>query len=79
MSKLTKEDVNNFAVSKNVILGEEELDFVYEFVKKNWDQVIKNPKLLNLERFQDRFTQDNFIKIKKLFTEYSAKYQAFLQ
>ena len=79
MSNLSKEEVNNFAIKKNVNLSNEELDFIYIFIKKNWEQVIKNPKLLNLERYQNRFTPENFIKIKKLFTEYSSKYQAFLK
>lgn len=78
MSRLTKEDVNNFAISKNVILSENELNFTYDFVKKNWEQVIKNPKLLHLERYQNQFSPENFSKIQKLFNEYSAKYQAFL-
>lgn len=78
MEKLTKDDVNNFAISKNTHLSSEELDFVYVFVKKNWEQVIKNPKLLNLDRYKDHFSPENFAKIKKLFNEYSAKYQAFL-
>lgn len=79
MMRLTKEDVNNFALSKNIVLSPEELDFTYLFVKKNWEQVIKNPNLLNLERYQDKFSPENFIKIKKLFNEYSSRYQAFLK
>lgn len=78
MARITKDDINNFALSKNTNLSEEELDFVYHFVKKNWEQVIKNPKLLNLERYKDHFSPENFNKIKKLFEEYSAKYQNFL-
>ncbi len=78
MTRLTPEDVNNFAISKNVFLSQEELDFVYAFVKKNWEQVIKNPKLLHLERYQSHFSPDNYQKIQKLFLEYSSKYQAFL-
>ncbi len=79
MMRLTKEEVNNFAISKNINLSSEELDFTYEFVKKNWEQVIKNPNLLNLERYKDKFSPDNFVKIKKLFNEYSSRYQAFLK
>lgn len=78
MSKLTRDDVNNFAISKNVNLSENELNFVYDFVKKNWEQVIKNPKLLHLERYRNQFSPENFAKIQKLFMEYSSKYQAFL-
>ncbi len=79
MANMTKDDINNFAVTKNINLSAEELDFVYEFVKKNWEQVLNNPKLLNLDRYKNRFSDDNFIKIKKLFNEYSAKYQSFLK
>ncbi len=79
MLNLTKEEVNNFALKKNVYLSDEELDFTYNFVKKNWEQVIKNPSLLNLDRYKNQFSSDNFTKITKLFNEYSAKYQAFLK
>ena len=79
MARLTKEDINNFALKKNANLSPEELDFTYDFIKKNWEQVIKNPKLLHLERYQNQFSPENFQKIQKLFNEYSAKYQAFLK
>lgn len=79
MMRLTKEEVNNFAISKNINLSNEELEFTYAFIKKNWEQVIKNPNLLNLERYKDKFTPENFSKIKKLFNEYSSRYQAFLK
>lgn len=79
MENLKVEEVNKFAISKNISLSKEELDFTYLFVKKNWEQVIKNPKLLNLERYKEHYTPENFQKIEKLFLEYSAKYQNFLK
>ena len=78
MGRMTVQDVNNFAVSKNIYLSGEELQFVYEFINKNWEQVVKNPKLLNLDRYQDRFSKENFEKIKKLFLEYSSRYSSFI-
>ncbi len=78
MNNLTKEEVNNFALSKNINLTNEELTFTYDFVKKNWEQVINNPKLLNLDRFKDKFSPENFTKIEKLFNEYSARYKSLL-
>lgn len=78
MKNLSKEDVNNFALQKNIHLSNEELEFVYVFVKKNWQQVVKNPKLLNLEHYKNHFSKENYPKIVRLFNEYSAKYQAFL-
>lgn len=77
MNTLSKEQVNNFALSKNVRFSEDELDFTYNFVKKNWRSILSNPTLLNLERYQDKYTPENFSKIKQVFIEYSQKYQKF--
>lgn len=78
MGRMTINDINNFAVSKNINLSTEELNFVYNFISKNWEQVIRNPKLLNLERYKDKFSEENFPKIKKLFLEYSSRYSSYL-
>ena len=78
MGRMTIQDINNFALSKNINLSPEELNFVYDFIGKNWEQVIRNPKLLNLERYRDRFSEENFNKIKKLFLEYSSRYASFI-
>ena len=78
MGRMTIQDVNNFAISKNIHLSPEELNFVYEFLSKNWEQIVKNPQLLNLDRYQDRFSKENFEKIRKLFLEYSSRYSSFI-
>ncbi len=78
MNKLTKTDVDNFARKNNVFLNEEELDFTYTFVKKNWFSVISNPSSLNLDRYKDKFSEENLIKMKKLFKEYSIRYKNYL-
>ncbi len=74
MTNLTKDQLNNFAIQNNVTLSEEELDFTYEFVKKNWETIIRNPNLLNLERFKDRYSIENYQKIQKLLQFYYQKY-----
>ena len=78
MNNLTEDQVNNFAKKKNIFLSEDELKFTYIFVKKNWEKILGNPKLLHLERYKEKFSEENFIKINKLFNEYSIKYQNFL-
>ncbi len=79
IKKMTIEDVNNFAISKNISLTGEELEFVYVFIKKNWETILSNPKMLKLDRYKDKFTEDNFIKINKLFMEYYQKYNIYLR
>lgn len=78
MNRLTKEDVNNFAIKNNVTLSEEELQFTYSFVKKNWRVMLSNPNGFQLERYKNKFSEENFQKINKLLREYLIKYQAYL-
>ena len=78
MEKLKKEDVALFATKNNVFLSQEELDFTYHFVKKNWDKILQNPNLLNFERFKDRYSEENFVKIQKLYQMYYQKYGHYL-
>ena len=78
MDRLTIDEVNNFAIKKGVHLTESELEFTYNFVKKNWKNVLANPTLLNLDRYSNIYSSSNLQKIKVIFNEYSQKYQRFL-
>lgn len=74
MSNLKMEQVEEFAIKNDVHLSGEELAFTYEFIKKNWEIIFQNPNLLNLERYKSKFSEENFIKIQKLFAMYYRKY-----
>lgn len=78
MNKMTINDVNNFAISKGVNLNNEELQFTYEFIKKNYKTILGNPSLLNLDLYKNKFSPENFEKVKKILNEYYTKYQRFL-
>ena len=78
MKCITKEDVNKFAKSKYVFLDEEELTFTYDFVKKNYKEMLKNPSLFKIDRYKNKYKGNNFEKIKKVYIEYFSKYQRFL-
>lgn len=78
MCRLTKDDVNAFALKNNVNLSEEELAFTYTFVKKNWKIMLSNPNSFNLERYKSHFSEENYQKINHLLKEYLTKYQSFL-
>jgi len=78
MDKLTIEQTNNFALKNGINLNPEELEFVFHFTRKNWQQIISNPRILNLKKYQHIFSDENFIKIEKLFNEYSLKYSGYL-
>lgn len=74
MNNLTKEQINQFAIKNQVNLSDEELEFTFVFIKKNWEQIIRNPNLLNFERYKEHFSAENFEKIKKLLHFYYQKY-----
>ena len=78
MRNLSVNDVDNFAKKKNVNLSTEELNFTYSFIKKNYKEILQNPKLFNIDRYKSKYTPENFDKVKKVFIEYFSKYQRFL-
>lgn len=78
MNKLSIADVDNFAQKNNIYLNSEELQFTYQFIKKNWQPILANPAMLNLDRYKDKFSEENLTKIKKLVKEYSIKYKNYL-
>ncbi len=78
INKMTKEDVRNFAISKNINLSDSELDYTYNFVKKNYETMLRNPKLFDINRYRNNYTAENFNKISKVYQEYYQKYSNYL-
>ena len=76
---LTPESINNFAKTKNIILNENELNFTYNFIKKNYKDFFKNPNLFNIDYYKKFYTENNFYKIKKIFLEYYQKFIIYLK
>lgn len=78
IAKLTKEQVMSFALMHNIVLSETELNFTYNFIKKHGEVAISNFDNFNLDQYQENYSQENFVKIKALFQEYSQKFKPFL-
>ncbi len=72
-------DLNNLAISKGIGLSNEELEFSYMFIKKNWKSVLSNYNLFDINKYKDRFSEENFLKINNLIHEYSKKYGSYLK
>lgn len=78
INRLTLEQVNNFAIKNNLYLSDNEALFVYDFVKKNWQFILSNHGNIDIDRYKEKFSEENFIKIKKLVKEYALKYANYL-
>ena len=78
ISKLKKEQIMSFALMHNIVLSQPELDFTYDFIKNNYEDIIKNYDSFDLEKYHQYYSDTNFSKIKVLFKEYSEKFKPFL-
>lgn len=70
VNKLKKEDIINFAHKNNLVVSDQEIDFVYSFIKNNHQEVLKNPNAFNLDLYKNQFSNDNYIFLKNLIDKY---------
>lgn len=63
-------NVRDFAYKNNIALSDEETDFVYNFIKNNYREVIKNRDSFDLSAYKEKFSEENFQKIEKLIKKY---------
>lgn len=79
INNMSVHDLNNLAISKGISLSTDELNFSYNFVKKNWKNVLSNYSLFDFDKYKDYFSEENFVKIKMLIKEYTIKYSSYLK
>ena len=70
INKLTKQDINTFALNNNIRLNNNELDFIYNFIKSRYKEVLSNPNNFSLTKYKNNFSNENFIKINGLINRY---------
>ncbi len=73
ISNMTKEDVVKFTQKNGIFLNESELDFTYRFIKKNYEALYANPNV-DLSKYKENYTEENYQKMMKLIAEYKSKY-----
>lgn len=78
INNLSIHDLNNLAITKGIYLNEEELAFSYDFIKKNWQNILSNHGLFDIDKYKDKYSEENFVKIKQLYKEYTFKYSNYL-
>ena len=70
INKLTKEDIIKFAKLNNLKASNEEIDFIYIFIKNNYKSVLNDPKSFDISLYKNKFSNDNYIFINKLINKY---------
>lgn len=71
-------DINLFLNKNNINLNRQELEFTYNYIKKNWNQILSDPNSFNFENYKNVYTSINYNKLSNLINEYRAKYSKYL-
>ncbi len=78
-NSLTIEKTKLLSEKNDIYLTDNELQFTYNFIKKNWNIIISNPNSFNIDKYSEKYSNDNFSKLKKLYYNTLAKYSHFLK
>lgn len=70
VNKMKKEDIINFANKNNLVFTNEEIDFVYNFIKENYSHYLKFPNEFDITEYKDKFSKNNYIFISNLINKY---------
>jgi len=70
ISILKKEDIIKFANKNNLKVTNDEIDFIYSFIKEKSDYYLKNPNSFDLANYKDKFSKENYIFLNNLINKY---------
>ena len=70
IENLTSQNLYESALKQGINLSEEELNFSYNFLKNNYDEVLKNPAHFDFNQYAGYYSEENFIKINNLINKY---------
>lgn len=77
MDLLTIEKLNEFGIKNDIHLNNTELEFIFNMVKQNWENILKD-ETKYLEELQNNINSADFNKIKNLVIYYKNRYKGYL-
>lgn len=78
VEKITKEDIVHFSISNNISLCDEEVDILYETLKKNWKVFLYGNPTPIFSELKTKLAPTTYEKGVELFYTMKQKYQSFL-
>lgn len=69
-AKITIDDMKNFAYKNNIEVNEKDLNYIYQLIKKDANNILKDP-FSYLEKIKDKLEHTTYLELKKLLTTYS--------
>ncbi len=77
IEQLSKNQLNEFAIKNDIHLNDQELDYLLNLIKNNWQDILKD-ETKYLETLKSKINEQEFIKINNLFTYYKKRYKGYL-
>lgn len=71
INKLKKEDIKNYLMKEYTVASDEEIDLLYNLIKKNADN-IKNVDLDFISKYERYFNKDLYFKIIEKYNKYKS-------
>ena len=69
IKKIKKEDILEFAKRQDIILNNNELDLIYDYIKNKTDNILDDPEYV-LEEIKDKLDKKVYLKILELYFKY---------
>ena len=78
INKLSIQDINSLAIKNNINLTDNELNFIYNQIKNNYNDLLYGDSTYIFKNLKENVSDNNYNKIKELYTNYKNKYQSLL-
>ncbi len=74
INRMTLDDVNNFAVKNGIILKDEEVKLIYNYIKSDWRTIVfGNPRGI-LDDLKEKLDNTSYRKIETLYIYFKNRY-----
>ena len=73
INKLSKDDINNFLKTENIVLTENELNYIFGIIKNDYIKIIEQDKKI-FNDIKKNINEDQYIKLLELFEKYKTIY-----
>lgn len=78
IDKITVQDILNFGIDNDIILSEDEGNFLQYYLKNNWEELIYGNPLPIIGKIENKFGKTKCESICNLFYLYKDKYKDYL-
>lgn len=72
VNKLTKNDIKVFALNNNVNLTDNETNIIYQTIKQDWEQLLRDPNPI-FNKVKSELNPNTYNKIIELYSIYKKK------